>query len=280
MSVCKPQWLSGFGDPPWQGLAWPLASAILVPILQAASWSALCVFLGIDSVIFTGYLLAIGVARGIKVWRYASALRLARAAWRFRSLAGKQVIVRYDARVLRLSQVMTVLRCAEREFVELSREIGHMPRRKVTVFLLASQGHTSAVYGRDAIGFALAPFTVVVGNSVHVHETIRHELAHLFLGASRMPLLSEGFAVWWQGTRGGVPIDDAALPLLRRKGMCLTSMLDSGYFRDPSREGACYTVAGSFTGFLIRRLGWSGYLAFYREAARQGIARHFSATWA
>src|SRR5262249_12350120 len=131
----------------------------------------------------------------------------------------------------------------------------------------------SAVYGRDQIGFALAPFTVVVGDSAYVHETIRHELAHLFLGAWQMPLLSEGFAVWWQGTWWGVPIDDAALPLLRRKGLCLTSMLDSGFFHDQSRERDCYTMAGSFTGFLIRRLGWSGYLTFYRRAARRGIGK-------
>src|SRR5262249_30606317 len=152
------------------------------------AWSALCLSVGADTVIFIGYLLATAIACGLRMRRYASVFRLARAAWHFRSLSGKHVIVRYDAGVLCPSQAMTVLRCAEREFAELNHEIGHMPPRTVTVFLLASHGQVSAVYGRDQIGFALAPFTVVVGDSAYVHETIRHELAHLFLGAWQMPL--------------------------------------------------------------------------------------------
>jgi hypothetical protein len=44
----------------------------------------------------------------------------------------------------------------------------------------------------------------------------------------------------------------------------LGSLIKSSYFHNPCREPVCYSVAGSFTGFLIRRFGWTKYRKLYR----------------
>ena len=52
-------------------------------------------------------------------------------------------------------------------------------------------------------------------------------------------------------------------------------MLKESYFRSPEREYACYCVAGSFTGFLVRSYGWPAYSRFYRRANRWNFHRAF-----
>jgi len=90
-------------------------------------------------------------------------------------------------------------------------------------------------------------------------------------------------AVWLQGTEAGAPIDEAALPHLRHRSLQLPVMLKESIFRDPCREHACYLLAGSFAGFLIRRFGWRRYRRFYRTVANCGcyrwvFRRHFGLT--
>jgi hypothetical protein len=272
MSASKSQPLSRFSDL-WQGLAWPLVSALLPTILGVASVAGLILTVPSGAAIFVCYLVPIAIAAGFRLWRHASVFRLERASWHFHCLHAQNVTVRYDPRAHSRSQAMTVLHRTDQEITELNRRIGHMPRAGVTLFLFASKAQVSALRGRDQVGFALAPGTVVVGEWAYLHETIRHELAHLFLQPWHTPLLAEGFAVWWQETRGGLPIDEAAIPPLRRQELCLANMLNSKFFHDLTREYDCYTLAGSLTGFLIRRLGLAGYLKFYREAARRGVRK-------
>jgi hypothetical protein len=118
-------------------------------------------------------------------------------------------------------------------------------------------------------------------------ELIRHELVHLFTGrwGLQVPALSsEGLAVWLQGTEAGSSIDDAARPHFRHRGLRLPAMLKESYYRNPCREHACYLLAGSFTGFLIRRFGWQRYRRFYLSQAAWGgfyrwvFRRHFGLT--
>jgi hypothetical protein len=77
--------------------------------------------------------------------------------------------------------------------------------------------------------------------------------------------------MWWQKTRDGVLIDQLALPLLCRQELSLHAMLKRTFFHDPSRERDCYVLAGSFTGWLLRRLDWRSYLRFYRTARWRGV---------
>jgi hypothetical protein len=97
-----------------------------------------------------------------------------------------------------------------------------------------------------------------------------HELTHLFairLNPWAPPLLSEGLATWLQGTYGGYAIDDLAAAWLRQETVRLRPLLDpTGFFA----ASWGYTVAASFSGFLIRRSGWDTYRRFYRQELGAG----------
>jgi hypothetical protein len=112
-------------------------------------------------------------------------------------------------------------------------------------------------------------------------------LVHLFAGRWGWPapaVNSEGLAVWLQSTESDIPIDTAVLGHLRHRGLRLPAMLKKSFFRDPCREHACYLLAGSFTGFLVRRFGWRTYRRFYRAVVGWGgfyrwvFRRHFGLT--
>ena len=197
-------------------------------------------------------------------------IRLARSAWRFPSVVGQHVVVRCDPLLYSPTKLTPLLQVVEEDLAELRRQFGRQPRGGVTIFV-ASYKEVSRLYGRDQVGFALVPGTIVVADAIDLRETIRHELSHLFLRPWHTPLLCEGFAMWWQKTRDGVPIDLLALRLLCRQELSLHAMLERTFFQDPSRERDCYLLAGSFTGWLLRRLDWSSYLRFYRTASWRGV---------
>jgi hypothetical protein len=71
--------------------------------------------------------------------------------------------------------------------------------------------------------------------------------------------------VWLQETYGGLPIDKAARPYLDSWGFDLNSLLDPQFFFAERNRNACYVLAGSFTGFLIRRHGWERFRNLYRK---------------
>jgi hypothetical protein len=70
-----------------------------------------------------------------------------------------------------------------------------------------------------------------------------------------------------QGTTGGHSIESAATAAIHDTSLTLDRLLTSpGLFRERgSRRYTCYLLAGSFTGFLIRHVGWERYRRFYCE---------------
>jgi hypothetical protein len=183
-----------------------------------------------------------------------------------------------------------IIRICEYQIDDLAGQFGFRLRRPVSVFLLRDTEQVTEIHGRRYAGFAVLTANAIVIAPTHAltpDELIRHELVHLFAGhwGLHAPALnSEGLAVWLQGTEAGASIDDAARPHFRDHSLRLPAMLKTSFFRDPNREHTCYLLAGSFTGFLIRRFGWRTYRRFYRAVVAWGgyyrwvFRRHFGLT--
>src|SRR5207253_2889153 len=123
------------------------------------------------------------------------------------------------------------------------------------------------VLGSAACGFAMPPGNaIVLAADAGLEEVIRHELVHLFAArwsAHARPLFNEGIAVWLQRTYGGIPIDAKALRLIGKPGPSLLPLLSPKFFFADANAYSCYVLAGSFTGFLIRRYGVEAYRKFF-----------------
>jgi hypothetical protein len=68
-----------------------------------------------------------------------------------------------------------------------------------------------------------------------------------------------------QGTECGRSIESAGKDAMYDRSLTLKRLLHSPeLFRESGlRRHACYLLAGSFTGFLIRHYGWESYRRFY-----------------
>jgi hypothetical protein len=61
-----------------------------------------------------------------------------------------------------------------------------------------------------------------------------------------------------------VSIDSAVRPLVREAKLKLDSLLFTQFILPEPQRHASYLLAGSFTGFLLRRFGSSAYQQLYR----------------
>ncbi len=164
-------------------------------------------------------------------------------------------------------------------------------RRKVKIYVFSQGGEVEAIFGKGYQAWAQSqPDVVTVTlDPLMLDEYLRHELAHLFAfrwNTQAPPLLSEGLPTWLQGTWEGYAIDLLACCLLV-DGMDypLRRLLGRRFFFHQVNRSSCYTLAGSFTGFLLRRFGPERYKAFYRTQwgrwrFETRFARHFGARFA
>jgi hypothetical protein len=161
-------------------------------------------------------------------------------------------------------------RC-EAELDDLTQQFGFSLRRPVAVFLFAQWVDISKIFGEHYAGTALSPANaVVIANDTNLQECLRHELVHLFSARwnwQAPPLLNEGLSTWLQGTEGGRSVDWMAGSLLQRLSIQLPDLLKRRFFYSTwaSQRHACYVLAGSFTGFLIRHFGWDRYRTLFRK---------------
>jgi hypothetical protein len=237
---------------PWPGLALLGVTAIPWPV------RALCA--GLSGLA--------GVAM-VLVWRRSGwLLRLLGRVRRFYTVSDDRIILHY-APELRDAWDMPIL--LQRCRVELDRVAEHFGRPlggRVVVFLFAGHREIGEIlgplYGAVALWHAHA---IVIAQDSNLEETMRHEFAHLFSGRWSQcapPLLSEGLSVWAQETQCGQAIDTAARPFLSNTALTLPALLNPRFFFAEPQRYACYMLAGSFTGFLIRRYGWEPYGRLYR----------------
>jgi hypothetical protein len=193
--------------------------------------------------------------------------RLVRRVWHFRTLSDKRIVVHYDPQLEDKWNWSKLMERCHVELDNLRQQFGFSLPRRPVVFLFSSWLDINKVFGRACAGTALPAATaIVVGQDTNLERVMRHELTHLFSARWNQlapPLLNEGLAVWLE--QAGRPIDIAARPLLANRNLKLRFLLKRKFFYSEPYRPSCYVLAGSFTGFLIRRYGWKPYRKLYRR---------------
>jgi hypothetical protein len=141
---------------------------------------------------------------------------------------------------------------------------------RVTIFLFHSHTTIEKAFGIKCEACALPAMNTVAlphRRSLSLPELLRHEITHLFVlrpwNRLTPPLLSEGLPTWIQQTVRGSSVDRlAANSIGPRKGALRPLLTPQGFYHQ-GREPNSAALAGSFTGFLIRRFGRASYLRFY-----------------
>jgi hypothetical protein len=192
---------------------------------------------------------------------------------------GTQVQVFYDATLGGTWKPSVIVEDCERQLVELSSALGIRFRGKLLVFFFANSKEIGKIFGRYYGATALPRFNaIVIGNSDYVQETIRHELTHLLTAQwqnDAPPLLAEGIATWIAGSHFGQVIHATAQAILLNAPPKLELLLTRRFFFSDAHRRRCYILAGSFTGFLIRRYGWDKYRRLYRHSYDIGFRLSF-----
>ena len=202
-------------------------------------------------------------------WRNRWLWRFGRRVWRFRTLSDKRVLVHYAPELEDKWNWSIFLERCRADLDELTERFGFRLRRRPVVYLFANRREFSMIFGRPCGGRAILLATaVVIANDTNLDDLMRHEFAHLFSATWNFfapPLLSEGLSVWLEETIAGRPIDKEARPLIANRNLKLPLLLKRKFFYGEPHRHACYVLAGSFTGFLMRRYGWKAYRKLYRR---------------
>ena len=208
-----------------------------------------------------------GLTALIELWRVRWIWSFGAEIRRFRTLRNSRITLHYPPELEGKRDFAGLLQDCQGELDELTVRFGFSLRGRVVVYLFSNSADVGRFFGPVYIAYAFFfANIIIVANDTVLREMIRHELAHLYSARwnRRAPLLfSEGISVWLQETASGQPIDTAAQPLLLDQSLKLSLFLDPSFFQSQSRCLACYILAGSFTGFLIRRHGWKQYRHFY-----------------
>jgi hypothetical protein len=213
------------------------------------------------------------------LWRLGSRTRgfLLASNWRF--------VLRYDPRLKGEVDPAEVLRQADEALedvrVTLFGPEGRDPRSlfatpslqpaQVTVFLFRTPEEYREVFGEEVGACALPLLHAVAAASsgYPLAEALRHQLTHLFTcrpwNRSTPPLLSEGLPTWLQQTWDKSPVDRLAAASIARGQGELRPLLNRREFFHAGQEANSYAMAGSFSGYLLRRFGREAYLRFYNE---------------
>lgn len=200
--------------------------------------------------------------RNLWLWRLARQVRC------FHTARNGRIILHYAPELNSTLNIPKFLHRCQAELDRLTDRFGFPLRSKTKAYLFANQRVIADIFGPYYGGAALSfANSIAIADSPKIQESIRHEFAHLFSARWTLfapPLLSEGLSVYLQETWWGKPIDKEALPIIRNKSLKLPLLLKPNFFFGDMHRHSCYILAGSFTGFLIRRHGWETYREFYR----------------
>jgi hypothetical protein len=230
------------------------------------------------------------VFRGIPYWALIAiaSVSLARQSWqcrfvfrlvwrtrRFRRVSGRDIVLYHSSD---LDEFEIIDELLNRSLVELKILEGQFELvlcRPVVVICFANCESIAAI--GTGSGFAMPESnTVAISRNGFKFETVRHELTHLLSAKwDRMApiFLTEGLAVWSQGTWWGQPVDEQAFVLIKEERQSLPDLLKTSHFYDDRHKDSSYILAGSFTGFLIRNYGWENYGKMFRSARQTGVRR-------
>jgi hypothetical protein len=240
---------------------WPYLWRAFVALPAALTLAALGV-VSAALIAVAAALLLLGAWQFRWLWRFAQRVR------RFRTMTDGRVVLHYEPGLERRRDLRLLMRDCRADLDQLARQFKFTLRRTPVVYLFHSYRDIASIFGPEYGGTALSAATaIVVADDNALSESVRHELVHLFAarwGLAAPPLLDEGLAVWLQETDRGQPIDAAARPWLCEPGLKLRSLLSRRFFFAEPQRYACYLLAGSFTGFLVRRYGWPAYRKLFR----------------
>jgi hypothetical protein len=203
------------------------------------------------------------------VWNSRWLWRLTRQVRPFGTVTNDRIVLHFEPALTAGRDMQALLRRCEAELDRLTHRFGSPLRGRAVVYLFRSYTSIAKIFGPRYGGAALPlANAIVIAEDNQVVESIRHEFAHLFSARwseVAPPLLCEGLSVWLQDTTWGQSIDAAARPLLGNPNSKLPLLLKSTFFFSERQRHACYILAGSFTGFLIRRYGWQRFRDLYRK---------------
>lgn len=249
---------------------WPYLWRALLPIVAFLAYVVLVVLVVLP-IVPGRSLFSISVA-GVSLllwgWLWRWLWRFTRQVRRFRTVSDGQIVLHYAPELHGKFEMETLLLRCQEELDRLTDQFGSPLRGRAVVFLFPSYQDIGKIfgshYGGTALSFANA---IVIADDTNIQESMRHEFAHLFSARWSLlapPLLSEGLSVWLQETAWGQPIDTAARLLLGNQSLKLPLLLKPKFFFAEPHRHICYVLAGSFTGFLIRRYGWQQYRKLFR----------------
>jgi hypothetical protein len=207
-------------------------------------------------------------------WMCFRLWRLHRQVKGFGAISSRRTVVHYPPGFAGVEALPEFLQICEFERDELSQLFGVSFRRRLHVFLLPTPAPApndlKTTYSKEMGGRAWPGANAVfLSVSTMDRATVRHELGHLFSlrwNPSAAPIMAEGLSTWLRETDRGRTVDEAACRLFLGPRPDLKKLLDRKYFFSSAHQRGCTILAGSFTGFLIRRHGWDRYRTFYRKS--------------
>ncbi len=257
----------------------PLAITLVALVLLGVMWIdqpwvfAIAAPVVVGVVVFKSGLLQL-------LWRFR------RLTSGFRTISTSNLVLHY-APAAEAWDVRKYLDTAEATLTDFTKRFGLSLRRRLVVFLFANPSELSRVFRWEYSAAALIHGdAILLSPSSRAPEMIRHELAHLFSaywGSLDPPFKGDGLATHLEEHIDGRPVDFAALArLVGRRAMPLIALLRRSYFYYDRNYS--YSLAGSFTGFLIRRFGWDAYEQFFRRCRprryKEDLEKVFGITFA
>jgi hypothetical protein len=192
--------------------------------------------------------------------------------------------LRYDPQLRGVVDPAEVFRQAEEALKEVRAALfgpdGRDPRSalavpslepsRVTIYLFQWDRTIQEVFKVRALACAVPALNAVAVTyqpKKALPELLRHELTHLFVARPwnrrTPPLLSEGLPAWIERTANGFSVDRLAANAIGPRQGALRPLLNPKIFFHDQFVLNSYALAGSFTGFLLRRFGREPYLRFY-----------------
>jgi hypothetical protein len=208
---------------------------------------------------------------------YYEIWRVRRHVKDYRTLPGLRVVLHVPEGFLGVDSLPEFLRLCEAERDEVAGLFGVRPRRRLHVFVVPTPKDLERIFGKPMGGTVWMGAIFLAADTMN-QRTLRHELGHVFShrwNAAAPPIMAEGLSTWLQEDDEGKMVDSETCRICLLTSPDLKKLLDRNYFFSESRQRSCYVLAGSFTGFLIRRHGWDRYRRFYRKTRARRFESRF-----
>ncbi len=198
---------------------------------------------------------------------------------------GERLTMMYPSDVVTEDQADRLLAFHEFTYERLRRTLRVSPSQKVVCFVYRDAAQKNRLTGGGRTNFTKPWLRQVHLLRSDVRETLRHEMVHVLAADFGYPVLGigvnagvvEGLAVALDRSSNGESIHRAAAQIFSTgyAGSVEQLFTLTGFFR--SNSAVSYTLAGSFSRYLIERFGVRNYKTFYRTGdSRQAFFHELS----